>query len=302
MRQRAAKFVSAISAGVVVSVPFATIPVGTVEAAEECLTKPREIAPPGQHWYYLIDHGSKRRCWYLHKETETSSHPAISRRAHRAAIVAARESEPALPSATRDAYAEFGLPQGGDETAPAVSQQTLIASDYPKGAGQDQRDNVSGESPQSLVASRWPDPAGVLPVSIEPPKPSFAVASAIPDAKQDADTADLTPKAPPVVLTSADPPATGTPASLRSLLLATFGAITISGFAGSSVYLLTQMRRRPQYHARSSRGSGLPPAEWVDRSLPPPWLYRDRVNERAGSSLDRLANGLGEMGSSTRPQ
>ena len=152
MRYRATKFVSAISAGVVVSVPFATIPVRTVEAAEECLTKPREMTPAGQHWYYLIDRGSKRHCWYLHQETGTSSHAAISRRARRAAIVAARESEPALTRATREAYAEFGLPQGGDENAPRVSQQTLIASDYPKGAGQNPPDTVSGDNPHRL----WP--------------------------------------------------------------------------------------------------------------------------------------------------
>src|SRR4051812_44513810 len=155
---RAATFVSAISAGVVVSVPFAAIPVGMVEAAEECLTKPGGVAPLGQHWYYLIDRGTKRRCWYLHQETGTSSHATISRRARRGAILASRESEPALRT-TRDAYAEFGLPRGRDENAPNASQQTLIASDYLKGAGQDRPDNVSGNGPESVVASRWPEPA-----------------------------------------------------------------------------------------------------------------------------------------------
>ena len=297
MRYRATKFVSAISAGVVVSVPFATIPVRTVEAAEECLTKPKEVTPPGQHWYYLIDRSSKLRCWYLHQETGTTSHAAISQRARHAAIVASRksESEPALPPATRDAYAELGLPQGGDENAPRVSQQTLIASDYPKDAGQDQLDNVSGESPQAVVAARWPEPAGVLVASIEPPtiepptSSSLAVASATPDAKQDADTADLTPKAPPAALTSADTPATGTPDSLKSLLLATFGAITISGFAGSSVYFLAQMRRRPQSHASSSRGRGWQSAEWIDQTRPPPWLYR--AHDAEGPASDRRTGG-----------
>jgi hypothetical protein len=298
MRHRATKFVSAISAGVVVSAPFATIPVRTVEAAEECLTKPREVTPPGQHWYYLIDRGSKRRCWYLHQETGTSSHAAISRRAHRAAIVAARESrsesEPAMTRATRDAYAEFGLPPGGDENVAQVSQQTLIASDYPKGAGPDQPDNVSGEGPQSVVASRWPEPAGVPAASSEPPPASFVVASATPDAKPDAGTEDLAPRAPPVALTSAETSAT--PASLKSLLLATFGAITISGFAGSSVYLLAQRRRRPQGLASLSHGAGRPSAEWVDRTRPPPWLYRDRAHEAEASAFDRRTRGLDEMG------
>jgi hypothetical protein len=287
----------------VVSVPFATIPARAVEAAEECLTKPKEVTPPGQHWYYVIDRGSKRRCWYLHQETGTSSHAAISQRARHPAIVASRESvsepEPALPPATRNAYAELGLPQGGDENAPRVSQQTLIASDYPKGAGQDQPDNVSGESPQAVVASRWPEPAGVLVASIEPPtSSSLAVASATPDAKQDADTADLTPKAPPAaltsadtpVLTSADTPVTGAPDSLKSLLLATFGAITISGFAGSSVYFLTQRRRRPQSQASSSRGRGWQSAEWVDQTRPPPWLYR--AHDAEGPASDRRTGGL----------
>lgn len=307
MRHRAAKFVSAISAGVVVSVPFATIPMITVEAAEECVTKPREVTPPGQHWYYLIDRGSKRRCWYLHQETGTSSHAAISRRARRAAIVAARESksepaaresESAMTRATRDAYAEFGLPPGGDESVPQVSQQTLIASDYPKGAGPDQPDSVPGEKAPSVVALRWPEPAGVPAASSEPAPASFVVASATPDEKPEAGTEDLAPKAPPVVLTSAE--TSGTPASLKSLLLATFGAITISGFAGSSVYLLAQRRRRPQSHASLSHGP--PSAEWVDRTRPPPWLYRDGAHEAGAASFDRRASGLDEMGSSTRPQ
>src|SRR3954452_12982394 len=150
---RAARFASAISAGVVVSVPFATIPVRTVEAAEECRAKPGEATPPGQHWYYLMDRASKRRCWYLHQDSGTSSHAAISRRARRAAILASRESERALPPATSDAHAELRLPQGGGENAPQVSQQTLIASDYLNGAGREQPDNISGESARSVVAS-----------------------------------------------------------------------------------------------------------------------------------------------------
>jgi hypothetical protein len=289
MRHRATTFVSAISAGVVVSVPFATIPVKTVEAAEECLTKPREITPAGQHWYYLIDRGSKRRCWYLHQETGTSSHEAISRRARRAAIVASRESEPAMTRATRDAYAEFGLPQGGDENAPRVSQQTLIASDYPKGAGPDQPDSVSGAVAQSPVASRWPGPGGVPSASSEPPPPaSFVVAMGTSDAKPDAGTADLTGKTPAVAPTGAQTLTTGTQASLEPLLLATFGAITLTGFAGSSVYLLTRMGRKPQVHAGLLREPGGPPTESADHTRLPRWLepataastrYHDRAHD-----------------------
>ena len=294
MVHRAAKFVSAISTGLVVSVPFATVPLKTVEAAEECLAKPGELTPAGQHWYYVIDRGSKRRCWHL--QPETSSHASISRRARRAAIVASRRSETVLPRATADAYAEFGLPQGRDEDAPQASQQTLIASDYPKGAGQGQPDTGSGESPPSLVASRWPEPGDVRSAASEPPPPpSFVVATVTPDAKPDTGTAEVTAKAQAVAPASAQTATTGASASLQPLLLATFGAITLTGFAGSSVYLLTRMRRQPQV-AGLLRGPEWPPTEWVDRTLPPPWLYRDRAYEADASALDRRTSGLDEIG------
>jgi hypothetical protein len=308
MMSRATKFASAISVGVVVSAPFATIPLRTVEAAEECLTGPKEGAPPGQHWYYRIERGTKRHCWYLHGETETSSHAALSRRARREATVASGKSEPASTRATSDAHAELGLPQNRVETDQQVPQQTLTASADPKGAGQVQPDNVSDESPQSLVASRWPVPEGVPFPAIEPPNSSsFAVASATPDAKPDASTdTDLTPKAPPVALTSAETHAMGAPTALEMLLLATFGAITISGFAGSSLYLFARMRRRPRSHASLSRGPQWPPAEpaeSVDRTRHPPWLeptgvdsnHRiDRAHDAEPRSLDRLTGGSDE--------
>jgi hypothetical protein len=303
MMSRATKFVSAISAGVVVSVPVAMIPLRTVEAAEECLTRAKDVTPPGQHWYYRVERDTKRHCWYLHGETETSSHAAISRRARPAATVASGKSEPASTRATSDAYAELGLPQNRVENDQQVPQQTLTASADPKGAGQDQPDNVAGERLKSLVALRWPEPAGVLSPAIEPPNSSsFAVASATPDAKPDASTdTDLTPKAVPVALTSAETHAMGTPASLEALLLATFGAITLSGFAGSSVYLLARMRRRPLSRASLPHGLEWLPAESVDHTRPRPRLgpptavdstrHLDRAHDAEAPSLARHTGG-----------
>jgi len=264
MMYRAAKFVSAISTGVVVSVPVATIPLVAVEAADDCLTRPKDVTPAGQHWYYLIDRGSKRRCWYLHQETGTSAHASMTRRARRAAIVAARKSEPAMTRASADAYAEFGLPPGRDDDVPPVSQQTLVASDYPKPAEPDQPDTVSDAAPQSPVAARWPEPAGLRSAVVEPPPPSFVVASAAPDAG----TADSTPIAPPAAL---ETPAAAPPASLEPLFLATIGAIALTGFAGSSVYLLARVRRRPRSHTGLPHGAGRP-AESVDHPRLPRWL------------------------------
>lgn len=285
---RAAKFASAISAGVVVSVPVATIPLMTVEAAEDCLIKPKDVTPPGQHWYYLIDRGSKRRCWYLHKETGTSAHASITRRARRAAIVDARKSDPAMTRTSADAHAEVGVRPAGTDNVQWGAQQTLVPSDYPTGAGRDQPDAVSDASPQSPVTARWPEPAGVRSVSVEPPPPaSFVVAAIAPDAKPEGTTTDLGlkdlglkdlgpkdlgPKVVPLTLTSAEPPAAATQASLEPLFVATIGAITLTGFAGSSVYVMARIRRRPRSQDGVSRGPGRPPAELVDHSRLPRWL------------------------------
>jgi hypothetical protein len=37
-------------------------------AADECKTKPDSSAPPGRHWYYLINRTDQRRCWFLGPE------------------------------------------------------------------------------------------------------------------------------------------------------------------------------------------------------------------------------------------
>ena len=281
---RAAKFASAISAGVVVSVPVATIPLMTVEAAEDCLIKPKDVTPPGQHWYYLIDRGSKRRCWYLHKETGTSAHASITRRARRAAIVDARKGDPAMTRTSADAHAEVGVRPAGTDNVQWGAQQTLVPSDYPTGAGRDQPDAVSDASPQSPVTARWPEPAGVRSATIEPPPPSFIVAAIAPDAKPDATKAEIGPKVSPFALTSAETPAAAKQASLEPLFVATIGAITLTGFAGSSVYVMARIRRRPRSHpsmsASVSRGPGRPSAEVVDHSRLPRWLEPTATGSR----------------------
>ena len=38
--------------------------------ADDCLAKPNEPTPQGQHWYYRVDHANNgRQCWYLRAES-----------------------------------------------------------------------------------------------------------------------------------------------------------------------------------------------------------------------------------------
>ncbi len=39
---------------------------GSPAVAADCVAEPNRDAPPGQHWYYHLDHANDRKCWYLH--------------------------------------------------------------------------------------------------------------------------------------------------------------------------------------------------------------------------------------------
>jgi hypothetical protein len=48
------------------SVIGAALAIAARPAAADCLTEPNRDTPAGQHWYFHLDHGSDRKCWYLH--------------------------------------------------------------------------------------------------------------------------------------------------------------------------------------------------------------------------------------------
>src|SRR5579863_7204815 len=62
-------FVRRILPAILVVIPaafVATMDGGRSEpAADQCKTKPGLSVERGTHWYYRLDHLTKRRCWYL---------------------------------------------------------------------------------------------------------------------------------------------------------------------------------------------------------------------------------------------
>ena len=84
MGNRSAKFVAALLAGIVAGAPLPAVSQSAPSAAEDCLAAPKGAAPEGQHWYYRIDRGTKRQCWYLREEgarpaqAAANSQPAAS--------------------------------------------------------------------------------------------------------------------------------------------------------------------------------------------------------------------------------
>jgi hypothetical protein len=301
MTNLAVKFVSALSAGIVVSAPIAMIPLSTVGAAEECLTTPKDETPRGKHWFYRIERGTKRHCWFLREGGETSSQAATSTPTGRAAPEVAPDRETKL-ARSADAHAQLPLPQTFEADL-KISSTTSATSIDPTGAEQKLSNNSSPETAQSPVASRWPEPTGVFSLATERPiSPSFVIASARPDANLDASAdTDLTPKVPPVAPTKVETSATGTPATLQMFLLGTFAAIAVSWWlTGRAINRMARKRRRPQ------RYTGLNPPEWpaeepTYHTGTPPWLEPTTVNSfglnpgryEGAQSLDRQRSGLG---------
>ena len=158
MPARTAKFVSAIFASILAGIPLATVSHGATPAADDCLSGPKDPAPNGSHWYYRIDHATKRHCWYLKDEKPSQS----------AAANSSPSAKPASPSAETttqrsiaDAHAELPAqaaieqPKRGDGLAPAIAADATIAT-------------PAAETQRSAVASRWPEQSGTSSSTVPP--------------------------------------------------------------------------------------------------------------------------------------
>src|SRR5258706_12673067 len=162
MQTRTPKFVSAISTGLFGSMPLTTISQGGVPAADDCLSKPKGLAPEGSHWYYRINRARKRHCWYLGDQREKFSR-AKPQDSAPIADSASPQKETATQRPVTDAYAELPLPQTRVEQQPNASAWQRIPATTANAASVEngQAANAPDAKTQlSVIASRWPDPSG----------------------------------------------------------------------------------------------------------------------------------------------
>jgi len=94
-----------------------------VRAAEECLGKPGSSAPPGQHWYYRVDHASGRQCWRL-GPTGLRVQRNASASEKRAAPTSAKQSE-------EHAQAQRPVTTGTGSVSTEVTSETNVTSAPP---------------------------------------------------------------------------------------------------------------------------------------------------------------------------
>jgi hypothetical protein len=289
MPRRSAKFVSAIFASVLAGIPLATISHGATPAADDCLSGPKDQAPQGSHWYYRIDHATKRHCWYLKDQKPSQSAAATPAPSTKPV---SSDTEGATQRSIADAHAEWPAqttieqPKRSDGLAPAIAADAPVATPPAQAQG-------------SLVASRWPEQSETGSTAA-PASTAGSTAVATPP------NSDATPSPAPAgpTLAAADSAPERTSGSFQTLLLAILGALMLAGLIGSAVFRFGNLRWIGRRTIQIDRRAIWDEAN-IDRRLSPvdrdpgarirrddiPWELRtaDDPNGRVEQMLVRLA-------------
>jgi hypothetical protein len=309
MSHRAAKFASAILASFLANVPLTTISYSTASAADDCLIEPKGETTQGSHWFYRLEHGTKRHCWYLRDENDKLSQTAPTN------ILPAVEPVSPKPETTAkrslaDARAELPLPQSrfdpppsGLRTGPRMAAPAMDAASPDSGQRAAAPDT---NPPASLIASRWPDPSTVNASAGPGPEADHSDTNAsVNVAAASPALATASPAAATVPLAAADSSPVKQPVPMKTLLLVVIGALALAGLIGSAVFRFGRWRRnkrrgsrrvnwdavtigRPSRLDHPGQRARMPPAD-VSRELRAP-----RELRAANDPHSRAANDKGE--------
>jgi hypothetical protein len=272
MASRTAKVASSIVAGILACAAL-TAPRNAARAAE-CLIEPGKDGTRGQHWYYRIERGTKRHCWYLRDDSSKAAQAVPSDDSSQAPNAAAQDSDDP-PRSLEDAHAEYPMPQGRGATVAAPAP--LTGSTVP---AQPQTDTQG-----SAVAARWPSPdSAIAPPAAVPAvaAPAAVAQAAAPTAAADAtdsvSTTDAAANAPAdTPAPAAVPAAPAKPSvSLQMLFAVIGGALALAGLTASIIYRLGRGKQQRRL-ATSERRAVL--WESVETGPRPPWVPPDIEDE-----------------------
>ena len=71
MSNRSALSVAAVLASILAGSGLISVTdIRAQAAADNCLTAPKDKTPAGGHWYYRLERGTTRQCWYLRDEND----------------------------------------------------------------------------------------------------------------------------------------------------------------------------------------------------------------------------------------
>jgi hypothetical protein len=230
MTNRTGNFATAILIGALASVTLVVATNGAARAADACLSGPKGTAPKGSHWYYRIDHATKRNCWYVRAEAGQAAS------ANSSVTPAVPPAEMPLQPAVADARAEANPADIGQPNAGAAEPAPPAAANNGQGA-----DAPASDSGQSPVASRWLDRADADTLTGSTPKPDDSGTSlnpAVPAAAVPLAAANARPAAP----------------SVSTLFLVIVGALALAALFAGVIFRFGSARREDrQDFARDQR-------------------------------------------------
>ncbi|SDP40499.1 hypothetical protein [Afipia sp. GAS231] len=251
MSNRSAKFVAALFASILTAASFTSVTnVRAQAAADNCLTAPKDKTPAGSHWYYRLERGTKRQCWYLRDENDKSARAAPQDSTDEAAAdPAPPPARPAVRKSVANAHAELTSAQQRVEQEPAAVAEPRTVGMAPAPAFQNSpfQNSPAAIAPDttmssSTVATRWPDSSGMSSSN------TLRTAAAEPEAAPPDNSQAAPPPAPaPVALAAADSSMAKQPASMQMLFLVMAGALALAGITASLVYRFGRARARARH-------------------------------------------------------
>jgi hypothetical protein len=243
MPNRAAKFVSAVFAGILAGVSLTTVSHSQTVAADDCLSAPKGQTPEGSHWYYRIERGTKRHCWYLRAEGDNTLSQAAPLNISPPAKPLPPQTSAAIQNSVANAHAELSAPANVNDGPNAASPSNAAGFDGPHANAPDTR------AASTVVASRWPESSGASSVSNARPATSNLAANASANS-----TAAQAPAVAAVTPVAADSPLQGQPGTIRTLLVEVVGAFTLAGILASIFFKLGRARNPRSGAIRVRRG------------------------------------------------
>ncbi|MEH2509291.1 hypothetical protein V1291_000645 [Nitrobacteraceae bacterium AZCC 1564] len=145
-------------------------------SANECLAAPKAETPKGTHWYYRLEKGTKRKCWYLADAVTKASKAASSAPAPTPSASPAprRAPESAIQPTVANARAELTrrAPNAENVSDDATLSETIWPEPEPRtdavASNNDQGTNVQPENTGTgsaatapakdwAMTSRWPE-------------------------------------------------------------------------------------------------------------------------------------------------
>jgi hypothetical protein len=263
MSNKFAKFATGFAVASVIGIVTGLTPTAAVRAAnatDDCLTEPSGPTTQGKHWYYHIERGTGRHCWYQRGQDDTATDATTQDQS-----TASNDDTPSTPAAKSQAAPSKPAAR---KTEPPQPTRTIAdaRAEWPAQAKAkaDDNSNAPAAAPATAAArqaannaSVFPDPRTVLPArpAVEP----SSTASSDADTSQDDTTASVAAApAPasspaPTIQAAAGPLGNRHLGSIPTLLLVAFGALALAGLTGHTVYRLASFGRRVRPEDRWTR-------------------------------------------------